>query len=124
VFNAVLQPEPPEEARRAPSESRAFLWCDIEFQLGHVSGTTVTGANFMAPPSLPRVRAYSLNTLAVSPPLVSEILSAPGNVRINGKILKRQRCEYFGSSNTVFNAALQPEPPEEARRAPSESRAF
>jgi len=43
-------------------------------------------ANFMAPPSLPRVRAYSLNTLAVSPPLVSEIFSAPGNVRINGKI--------------------------------------
>jgi len=44
---------------------------------GHVADTIATGANFMAPPSLPRVRANGKEV--ISPPLVSEILSAPAS---------------------------------------------
>jgi len=31
-------------------------------------------------------------------------------VQINGKIFKNQNDGFFGSSNTVFNVAPQPEP--------------
>jgi len=71
------RPNRRKEAGRPLYESRAFSNFYIRAKGGYVSGATVIGANFMAPPSLPRVRAYSQNTLAVSPPLVSEIFSAP-----------------------------------------------
>ncbi|MFZ4835269.1 hypothetical protein [Rouxiella sp. Mn2063] len=63
--------------RRNPSASRAFLSCDISFQLGYVSDVMATGANFMAPPCLPSGSSQLNKPFAVSPPLVSEILSAP-----------------------------------------------
>jgi len=53
----------------------------------------------MAPPFPPSGSSQLNKHFAVSPPLVSEIFSAPSSVRINGEILKRPNGEYFGSGS-------------------------